>query len=97
MAGQRGCKGRLDATENGRPRQCQRSVAERAAGDLGAAVGCRNQMLAGCLRGRPGGKAGQQGCRQKLDATQRSARRERPDVDRRTVVVDKCHERCRRR
>ena len=96
-AGQRGCREKLDATENGRPRRCQRSVAEKAAGDLGAAVGCRSQLLAGCLRGRPGGKAGQRGCRQKLVATQRSTRRERPDAHRRMAAVDKCHERCRGR
>jgi len=43
---------RLAAGDEGRPRRCQRSVAEGAAGDLEAEVGGRSHRLAGCLRGR---------------------------------------------
>jgi hypothetical protein len=92
---------RLAAGDVGRPRLRQRSIAEEAAGDLGAEVGCRSYRLAGRLRGRPGGSAERRGCREKLVARDRSRRGrcgwERPYAHRGMASANTYHECCRER
>ena len=85
---------RLAEGDEGRPRLCQRSGAEGAAGDSGAEVECRSHRLAGSHRGRAGETAGRRGCREKLDATEKSTRRERPCAHRGMASANTYHESC---